>query len=103
MWEYVKPSALARRCIIYIVRRTQLFLDDHLWNALHARARSRKATVSELVREALRERFLPKQDEQRKAMEEFVGIRTNRPEQADAVRYIRRLRADDRLDRLEKK
>lgn len=82
------------------MRRTQLYLDDHLWNALHARARSRKTTVSELVREALRERYLGKQDEQIKAMQEFVGIRKERSEPLDAVEYIQSLRRGDRLDRL---
>jgi hypothetical protein len=85
------------------MRRTQLYLDDHLWNALHARARSRKTTVSELVREAVRERYLGKQDEQMKAMQEFVGIRKDRSKPEDAVEYVRRLRTDDRLDRLYKK
>ena len=85
------------------MRRTQLYLDDDLWNALHARARSQKTTVSELVREVVRERYLPKQDEQAKAMQEFIGIRKTRSEEEDAVRYVRRLRADDRLDRLYEK
>lgn len=31
------------RCIIYIVRRTQIYFDDHLWNPLQTRARSRKS------------------------------------------------------------
>jgi len=88
---------------MYIMRRTQLYLDDDLWKALHTRARSRKSTISELVREAVRERYLGKQDERMKAMQEFVGIRRNRSEFADAVKYIRRLRADDRIDRLHKK
>ena len=49
-----------RRCIIYIMRRTQLYLDDQLWGALHARAQNEKTTVSELVRQAVRERYLGK-------------------------------------------
>ena len=85
------------------MRRTQLYLDDHLWNALHTRARSRKTTVSELVREAVRERYLGKQDEQMKAMQEFVGIRKERSEPLDAVEYIQSLRRGDRLDRLREK
>jgi hypothetical protein len=89
------------------MRRTQLYLDDHLWNALHTRARSRKTTVSELVREAVRERYLGARDEQRKAMQEFVGTRRERSGPAgrvenDAVRYVRSLRRSDRLDRLGK-
>ena len=93
----------SRRCILYIVRRTQLYLDDAIWNALHARARSRKTTVSELVREAVRERYLGGREERMKAMQEFVGIRRGRSVPLDAVEYIRNLRQGDRLDRLHKK
>jgi metal-responsive CopG/Arc/MetJ family transcriptional regulator len=85
------------------MRRTQLYLDDHLWNALHARARSRKTSISELVRDAVRDRYLGKREEQAKAMQEFVGIRKNRAQSIDAVAYIRSLRRGDRLDRLSEK
>jgi hypothetical protein len=87
---------------MYIMRRTQLYLDDHLWNTLHARARSRKTTVSELVREAARERYLGKQDEQRKAMQEFVGSGKRRSAPLDTAQYVRNLRRGDRLDRLQR-
>jgi len=43
---------------------------------------------------------LAKRGEQAKAMQEFVGIRRNRSESVDAVKYIRSLRRCDRLDRL---
>ena len=82
------------------MRRTQLYLDDHLWNALHTRARSRKTTVSELVREAVRTCYLGKREEQAKAMQEFVGVRKGRAEPADSVEYIRSLRRGGRLERL---
>jgi hypothetical protein len=89
------------------VRRTQLYLDDHLWNALHTRARSRKTTVSELVREAVRERYLGARDEQRKAMQEFVGSRregtgSRSDTESDAVAYVRSLRRSDRIAQLGK-
>jgi hypothetical protein len=74
--------------------------DEPLWNALHARARSRKTTISELIREAVRERYLGSRDEPRKAMREFVGIRKERPAAPDAVEYVRSLRRGGRLDRL---
>jgi predicted DNA-binding ribbon-helix-helix protein len=90
------------RCTIYIVRRTQLYLDDSLWEALHARARSRKTTISQLVREAARERYLSSRDEQRNAMQEFVGSRKRASDTPDTVQYIRALRRGDRLDRLQK-
>jgi hypothetical protein len=85
------------------MRRTQLYLDEHLWNALHARALSRKTSVSELVREAVRERYLGRREEQSKAMQEFVGIRGKRTEPIDAVAYIQKLRRGGRLDRIHKK
>ena len=88
--------------MIYTMRRTQLYLDDHLWNALHARAQSQKTTVSELVREAVRERYLGSRDQQAQAMQEFVGIRKNRSEPLDAVEYVRGLRRGSRLEQLRK-
>ena len=54
--------------------------------------------MSELVREAVRERYFGKQDERKKAMEEFVGIRKERCETLDAVEYVRSLRGGSRLD-----
>ena len=84
------------------MRRTQLYLEDRLWNARHTQARSRKTTTSELVREALRERYLGQQDERRKAMQEFIGIAGGRLEWIDPVKYVRSLWHGHRLDRLKK-
>jgi hypothetical protein len=82
------------------VRRTQLYLDENLWSALHSLARLRKTTVSELVREAVRERYLGKQQERAKAMKAFVGIRKTQPDSADSVEYVQSMRRGSRLDRL---
>jgi metal-responsive CopG/Arc/MetJ family transcriptional regulator len=82
------------------MRRTQLYLDDNLWNALHASARSRKTSISELVREAVRERYLGNRDERMKAMQEFVGVRKQTAGTA-AVEYVQSLRRGSRLDRLD--
>ena len=79
-----------------------MYLDEDLWTALHVRARSEKTTVSELVREAVRERYADNQEQRRKAMQEFVGIRKNSSQPDDAVKYVRRLRKGERLDRLHK-
>jgi len=65
---------------------------------LHAQARSRRTSVSELVREAARERYLSRKGEQRKAMQQFVG--SGKMASHDSVRYIRNLRRSDRLGRL---
>jgi Ribbon-helix-helix protein, copG family len=84
------------------VRRTQLYLDDDLWQALHARARSEGTTISELVRQAARERYLGKLDERKEAMQAFVGTRKDRTEFHDAVKYVRSLRKGSRIERLGK-
>lgn len=83
---------------MYIVRRTQLYLDDQLWTALHARARSTGTTISALVRTAARERYLRTFEERRDAMQAFVGIRGSRQELDDSEAYIRSLRRGDRLE-----
>jgi ribbon-helix-helix CopG family protein len=86
------------------MRRTQLYLDDDLWTALHRRARREGTTISALVREAARDRYLGNLEERRKAMEAIVGIwkdRTDLPDSTDE--YVRSLRRDTRMDRLNKR
>jgi hypothetical protein len=82
------------------MRRTQLYLDEDLWGALHARARSQETTVSELVREAVRERYFGKHGRRMKAMQAFVGIREQTPETPGTAEIVRSLRRGGRLDRL---
>lgn len=82
------------------MRRTQLYLDTDLWEALHAHARQVGTTISDLVRQAVRERYLGPLDERKKAMQAFVGIRKNRPEFADTEAYVRNLRRGNRLERI---
>ena len=82
------------------MRRTQLYLDDQLWGALYARARREKTTVSELVRQAIRERYLGDHEQRRAAMQRFVGIRKGRAERADSIDEVRALRSGSRIDRL---
>ncbi len=83
------------------MRRTQLYLDDHLWSALHARAQSEKTTISELVRQAIRERYMGDLEKRRSAMERFVGLRKAAAGNRDATAEVRTLRRGNRLNRLE--
>jgi hypothetical protein len=79
-------------------------LDDDLWNALHARARSMGTTISALVRDAARERYLGNLDERREAMEAMVGIWKDRTDLPDSTEeYVRSLRRDTRMERLGKR
>ena len=79
------------------MRRMQLYLDDDLWNALHAQARKEGTTISDLVRQAARERYLGKLEERREAMQAFAGIRKDRSDPSDSARYVRRLRHGRRI------
>ena len=54
--------------MIYIVKRTQLYLDEDLWQALHTKAAIEKTTVSDLVRIAARERYLEDSEKRREAL-----------------------------------
>ncbi|HXY77538.1 MAG TPA: ribbon-helix-helix protein, CopG family [Candidatus Acidoferrales bacterium] len=86
------------------MRRTQLYLDDDLWNALHAHARRQGTTISDLVRQTVRERYLGNLEERRAAMLAFVGIRKDRKDLPDSTEeYVRSLRRDTRLERLWKR
>ncbi|MGB9205004.1 MAG: CopG family transcriptional regulator [Terriglobales bacterium] len=85
------------------MRRTQLYLDDDLWNALHVRAQRTGTTISNLVRQAARDRYLGNLEERRKAMEGLVGIWKDRTDLPDSTEeYVRNLRRDTRMKRLEK-
>lgn len=77
-----------------------MYLDDELWQVLHEQAERARTTISELVRQATRERYLGNLDQRKAAMQAFVGIRKNRTEFRDAVGYVRRLRQGSRIERL---
>jgi Ribbon-helix-helix protein, copG family len=81
------------------VRRTQLYLEDELWAALHARARREGATISELVRVAVRERYLGNLEERRASMLGIVGLWKDRTDLEDTETMVRKLRGGSRLKR----
>jgi Arc/MetJ family transcription regulator len=76
------------------MRRTQLYLEDDLWEALQATALLQGTTVSELVRVAVRERYMGNLEERRAAMLGIVGLWKDRPGMEDAESSIRNLRGD---------
>ena len=82
------------------MKRTQLYLDDDLWAALHAQAILGGTSISELVRVAARDRYMGNLEERRAAMMGIVGLWKDRADIEDTETYIRSLRDDDRLERL---
>ena len=86
--------------MLYIVRRTQLYLEEDLWSALHARARQQGTTISDLVRKAAREQYMSLDEDRRAAMEGIVGLWKDRTDLPDTETYVRGLRKDTRRKRL---
>jgi hypothetical protein len=71
-----------------------------MWQLLHARAKSGKTTISDLVRQALSDHYLGSHEQRKQAMQDFVGVCRDIPEPQDAVAYIQSLRENDRMERL---
>ncbi len=84
------------------MKRTQLYLDDDLWQALHNKARCDGTTISEMVRQAARERYFPNLEQRRQVMQAFIGTGKDRPGIRNPVAYVRRLRRGERVERLGK-
>ena len=82
------------------MRRTQLYLDEDLWSALHSHARREGTTISDLVRRAARDRYLRNSAERRAALLSVVGLWKDRTDLPDSEAYVRNLRKGTRLKQL---
>jgi len=86
---------------IHRMKRTQLYLDDDLAKILSTVSRQRRTTVSELVRECIRDKFGRKQKVDKVALaREVAGIWKKRRDIGDTEKYVRRLRQDTRRERM---
>lgn len=56
------------------MKRTQLYLDDDIWQALHSRARESGTSISELVRQAVRDKYVVRPAGRRQAVRAVVGM-----------------------------
>ena len=81
------------------MRRTQLYFDEDMWTALHIQARRAGTSVSELVRQAVRDRYGNSPENRRRAMQDWVGVWQSRKDLPDSETYVRRLRKGTRLRR----
>jgi len=82
------------------MKRTQLYLNDDIWKALHIHSRRQGTTISELVRRAVREKYGRSSADRRQAMLAFVGLRKDRRDSIDSTAYVRKLRKGNRLRRI---
>lgn len=81
------------------MKRTQLYLHEDIWKTLHIRARQQGSTISELVRQAVREKFCSSPVRRKEAMQALVGIWKDRKDLPETESYVRRLRKGKRLRR----
>ena len=82
------------------MRRTQLYLNEDTWKALHIRARQQRTSISELVRQAVRDQYGRSSASRRQAMRELVGIWKDRRDVRNSSAYVRHLRKGSRLKRI---
>ena len=82
------------------MKRTQLYIEDDVWKVLAIRAKQSHSTISELVRQALREKYLNGMSNRKEALLAAVGLWKDRSDIPDGETYVRRLRKDHRLARI---
>ena len=82
------------------MKRTQLYLDEDIWKALHIQSRQRRTSISDLVRQAIRDRYISSSADRSKAMQALVGMWRDRDEIRDTEEHVRRLRRGKRLARI---
>jgi macrodomain Ter protein organizer (MatP/YcbG family) len=82
------------------VKRTQLYLDAGVWKRLHILARQSGTTVSDLVRQAIREKYTGGPATRREALQSIAGLWKDRTDITDSTAYVRALRKDNRLEKI---
>jgi hypothetical protein len=82
------------------MKRTQLYLPDSTWKTLDIRARQSGTSISELVRQAVGEKYGESPASRRQVMMAVVGICKDRKNLPDSITYVRQLRKGKRLRRL---
>lgn len=80
------------------MKRTQLYFDEDLWDVVELQARLAKTSVSELVRQALREKYLPAK--RAEILKSMIGLWKDRDDIGDSTEYVRKLRKGRRLERI---
>lgn len=84
------------------MHRTQLYMDEGLFQRLATMSREKKTTISDLVRKAVEKVYGGQQStlERLKALRAARGIWKNRKDLPPTEEYIRSLRSGSRLKRL---
>lgn len=82
------------------MKRTQLYLEENIWKLLQIHARQSGTSISELVRQAVREKYGISAAKRREAMQAVVGMWKDRTDLPSTETYVRQLRRGRRLRRI---
>jgi len=82
------------------MKRTQLYLDEDVWKVLQIVSRQSGSSISDLVRQAVRERYVGARTNREQVLKSVVGLWKDRRDLPDAETYVRRLRRGNRLERV---
>ena len=77
---------------ITVMKRTQIYFDEEIYNYLKRESEIRKKTISELIREAVKEKMSRRKVKILKALEEVKGIWKDR--EIDPTQFVEKLRED---------
>jgi macrodomain Ter protein organizer (MatP/YcbG family) len=83
--------------MLFIMKRMQIDLSEGIWNVLRVRSQQQGTTISELIRQAVRDKYGSPRASRKQAMQAVVGLRRNRKDLPDSETYARRLRKGKRL------
>lgn len=79
------------------MKRTQIYIDDQLNEALKRQSKIQKKNVSQIIRDILREKLLHHKNKA-SVISDFAGMWADRD--FDTEKYIRELRSTNRLKRI---
>jgi hypothetical protein len=82
------------------MKRTQIYLSERIWTVLDMRAEQQGISISELVRQAVRDKYGSSAVDRREAMRAIVALRKGRRDLTDSATYVRQLRKGTRLRRI---
>jgi predicted DNA-binding ribbon-helix-helix protein len=82
------------------MRRTQIYLEEGIYNTLKVISKTRRTTVSELIRQAIRVMYKDQKQNKIEKFDNACGIWAKRDDLRNPSKYVRGLRKGRRLERL---
>jgi hypothetical protein len=75
-------------------------MEEDVWKVLEITAHEQRRSISDLVRQAVREKYLSSPSRKSQVLKSIVGLWRDRDDLGDTEAYVRKLRKGERLSRL---